>query len=989
MNAKVLLAVFKRNFVSYFASPTGYVFICVFVTLSGFAAFWPDDFFSTNRANLDQLNYWFPFIMLLFIPAITMSIWADERQQGTDELLLTLPASDFDIVLGKYLAALAIYSVSLLFSLVCNYWVLAFLGDPDTGLFVSTYFGYWLIGLAMLAIGMAASFFTGNLTVAYILGALLNAPLVLAVWAHAIFEREVALAVKSWSVGAQFEEFGRGIIGTGGLAYFLLITGVMLYVSMVLIGRRLWHGGQITLPNVVFYPLAILTWLVAGFVLYLVFYAAGFFGLLALMSSASWVSFSIAILALLALFVPAVYVYVVWFRGKWFPRRVTLMPVHYAVRVTSLGVGAACLIGFFQIFNLRLDCTSEQLSSLSPDTIKLLESLDPKNPVYVEAFISEDVPELYVQTRLELLTMLRELANRGGKNVRLRINDTRRFTDEAERADKRYGISHRQVAAESRGVVEYEDIYMGVAFTCGLEKVILPFIDRGIPIEYELVRSISTVIQQERKKIGVLRTDAPLYGRFNMQTMSSTSDWPIIEELQKQYEVTEVDPTNPITERYDALLAVQPSSLGPDEMRNFVDAVRGGQPTAIFEDPLPFFAPSVPATSQPRRPMGNPMFGGGQQQPKGDISELWRLLGIDFTQNQIVWQDYNPYPKVSRFDEVQEFVFVDPACGAEEPFNETDPITSKLQHMLFPFPGAISKLNISTMEFTPLVRTGTETGTTEYDDMMYRPLGPFGPADVNPRRKQLPGSIPYILAAHITGKAPHDPTGGDGNGDNGEDENADKDRGNGEVNVVLVADIDMLTAPFFQLREQGEIPGAGLHFDFDNVTLLLNVLDSLAGDDRFIDLRKRRPRHRPLTRIDNLMEEARKATRKARREQQQKVDKAQEKEQKILDDEIEKLREDMKKRAISSVEIANRLGMKQKAGQRRLDAKIEELEQERDKRIDEIASRLKDNVRQLQDWYKLMAVALPPMPPLALALIVLLTRRAREREGVARTRLRS
>ena len=976
MNVKILLSVFKRNFVSYFASPTGYVFICVFVTLSGFAAFWPDDFFSTNRANLDQLNYWFPFIMLLFIPAITMSVWAEERHQGTDELLLTLPASDFDIVLGKYLAALTIYSVALLFSLVCNYWVLAFLGDPDTGLFVSTYFGYWLIGLAMLAIGMAASFFTGNLTVAYILGALLNAPLVLAVWAHAIFEREVAMAAKDWSISALFSEFGAGIVSSGGLIYFLLIMAVMLYLSMVLIGRRLWHGGQVTLPDAVFYPLGILTWAVG---------AALASGLVSLIFWPSWLYFLITFLVLVVLLVPGLFVFAFVLGGNLFPRRVTLMPVHYAVRVASLAVAAACLIGFFQIFNLRLDCTGEQLSSLSPDTVELLENLDPKNPVYVEAFISEDVPELYVQTRLELLAMLRELGVRGGKNVRLRINDTRRFTDEAERAGKRYGISHRQVAAESRGVMEYEDVYMGVAFTCGLEKVILPFIDRGIPVEYELVRSISTVIQQERKKIGVLRTDAPLYGRFNMQSMSSTRDWPIIEELQKQYEVAEVDPTSPITERYDALLAVQPSSLGPDEMRNFLDAVRGGQPTAIFEDPLPFFAQGVPATSEPRRPMGNPMLGGGQQQPKGDISGLWWLLGIDFTQSQVVWQDYNPYPKVSRFDEVQEFVFVDPASGAEEPFSESDPVTSKLQHMLFPFPGAISKLNVSTMEFTPLVRTGTETGTVESQDMMYRPLGPFGPADVNPRRKQIPGSIPYILAARITGKAPHDQFGEDALGEEG----ATEDRSNGEINVVLVADIDMLTGPFFQLREQGEIPGAGIHFDFDNVTLLLNVLDSLAGDDRFIEVRKRRPRHRPLTRIDNLMEDARKATRKARREQQEEVDEAQEKEQKILDDEIEKLREDMKKRAISNVEIANRLGMKQKAGQRRLDARVEELEQERDREIDEIATRLKDNVRQLQDWYKLMAVALPPMPPLALALIVLLTRRAREREGVARTRLRS
>ncbi len=74
---------------------------------------------------------------------------------------------------------------------------------------------------------------------------------------------------------------------------------------------------------------------------------------------------------------------------------------------------------------------------------------------------------------------------------------------------------------------------MGVAFTCGLDKVMLPFVDRGIPVEYELVRSISTITQQKRKRIGVLMTDAQLYGQFNMQAMSSSPDWPIIAELER------------------------------------------------------------------------------------------------------------------------------------------------------------------------------------------------------------------------------------------------------------------------------------------------------------------------------------------------------------------------------------------------------------------------------------------------------------------------
>lgn len=119
--------------------------------------------------------------------------------------------------------------------------------------------------------------------------------------------------------------------------------------------------------------------------------------------------------------------------------------------------------------------------------------------------------------------------------------------------------------------------------------------------------------------------------------------------------------------------------------------------------------------------------------------------------NDIVWQDYNPYPKSSQFP--KEFVFVDKGEGNNEPFGSQSNISSGLQQILFPFPGAATKLNASPMKFTPLAITGEKTGTVPMAEVMQ--MTPWGPRGLNENRRLLPTFSQYVLAAEIQGIIKH------------------------------------------------------------------------------------------------------------------------------------------------------------------------------------------------------------------------------------------
>ncbi len=1017
MKTNVLSAIFRRNFVAYFSSPTGYVFIALFMCFSSVAAFWFDEFFNANLANLDQLNKSFLWLMLGFVPSITMSIWADERRQGTDELLLTIPANDFEVVAGKYLAAVAIYSVSLAFSLACNGIMLASMGEPDIGLLAANYVGYWFVGLAMIALGMIGSFLSGNLTVAFVLGFMCNLPFVVAQLAESFIPwREATDFAKRWTFVGPFEDFTRGVISLSSVTYFCAVAAFALYVCLILIGRRHWLGGRDGSSMIGHYAVRGLA--LAAIVGSAVFVFANHDVIRADATSASLNSLSQDTRDMLAeLHVE---------EAKEIEKRRESLKKDLADAKK-----AAAADEDNKDLQAAVEKAEQRLRQVELDEARIQE------PIVIDAYISREVPEAYAAKRLDLISKLREFENIAKRKLAITIYDIDPASVEADQAKDRHSIEARRVSDETRGQYLSKDIFLGASVRSGLDEVVIEFFELGVPVEYELIQAIVTVSQSERKTLGVIKTDADLFGgTFNFAggAPESSQQQPIIRELKKHYEVIDVDPNEKIVDpddpnarKYDVLLVAQPSSLTPQQLPNVIDAVMAGVPTAIFEDPFPFWMQEVPGTDQPKRPQ-QPMGMMGMPQPpepKGNIDLLFARLGVQLVRDRfekdeqdfaamargrptdhealVVWQRYNPYPAL-RFSEglTNEWVFVnDNAPKAIDADGEgcfaDDPVTSQLYEMLFLFPGGIiKKENLGArdqLKFTPLIRTGEESGEIRYRDIegAFRNRTPFAM-----REHEVEKNRRYCLAARIEGEIESLPAAElpiDAAKEGNDAKKDAKKNTKTKISVILVSDVDMLHREFFRLRAN---PIPGLDLQFQNVPFVLNAIDSLAGDDRFLRIRKGRQMYGHLTHVERRVEEV--VTSEIERqideaeETFKKIEKDAEKKRKDAIDEAQKSFEEMKKRG--ELNISEVKALEDKANMTRASATVEEArEKDRaDKKFRKDREKaIEDGKRatyKLNDAYKWRATLIPPILPFVVGVIVYLYRRSREEEGAAKSRLR-
>jgi ABC-2 type transport system permease protein len=247
-----------------------------------------------------------------------------------------------------------------------------------------------------------------------------------------------------------------------------------------------------------------------------------------------------------------------------------------------------------------------------------------------------------------------------------------------------------------------------------------------------------------------------------------------------------------------------------------------------------------------------------------------------------------------------------------------------------------------------------------------------------------------VLAALVAGRAPAAPA-KDG-ADAAAAKQAADEASAKPVRAIVVADVDMLSGLFFGLRTRGD---ETFNLDFDNVELALNLLDTLAGDDRFVEIRKRKPKHRTLERIEDAVAGARTKADDQRSRFVAEFDDAERAANDAMQQEVgafEKKIQEMESQGNADPQAAmqamQQLASSQRLAQRKLDTKIEQLRRKRDAEVDKVERELEAEIRREQDRQKWLAVLLPPIPPLVVAFFVFFRRRAQEREGVATSRLR-
>ena len=240
---KNISIIFKRELQGYFATPVAYVFIVIFLVLSGSLTFHMGNFYERGQADLIPFFNFHPWLYLFLVPAISMRLWAEERKSGNIELLLTLPITMIQAVIGKFLAAWLFTGIALF--LTFPLWITVnYLGDPDNGVIFAAYIGSLLMAGGFLAIGACISATTKNQVIAFIISVVICFAFLLSGFSIVLdffrgwAPQYVVDAISSLSFLTHYTSISKGVIDLRDVIYFATLIGCWLYANAVVIEMK-------------------------------------------------------------------------------------------------------------------------------------------------------------------------------------------------------------------------------------------------------------------------------------------------------------------------------------------------------------------------------------------------------------------------------------------------------------------------------------------------------------------------------------------------------------------------------------------------------------------------------------------------------------------------------------------------------------------------------------------------------------------------------
>ena len=234
-----LIAVYRKETKYYFTSWMGYIIILAFLVFMGFFFF--NGVLSSQYADMRTFFNLLPFVFLFFGPAVAMRLIAEEKKLGSIEILLTLPIRDWEVILGKFLAA----CTYILFALACTWpmpLTIKMLGANDLGPIWSGYFGAFLLGSSFVAVGMFASSIVKDQVLAFILGVLFSFFLFIMgeSFVNSYFPEAISFVLRKVSLGYHFAAMSRGVVDTRDVLYFLGMIVLFIHLSVVMLVSRKW-----------------------------------------------------------------------------------------------------------------------------------------------------------------------------------------------------------------------------------------------------------------------------------------------------------------------------------------------------------------------------------------------------------------------------------------------------------------------------------------------------------------------------------------------------------------------------------------------------------------------------------------------------------------------------------------------------------------------------------------------------------------------------